>query len=186
VSNDTISVAWSDQSDNEEGFSIRFRGERAGSSDHTGTKSAGRNAVSASLTGLRSNYEYTISVVAFNAGGESQQSNEVRATTTGTTPPAFVSAGVEPFSPGSQFKHLRIRGNNFQAEEQVSLKITTKVGNNNPFTEIRQTTAGSTGSIDFKYSGSGGGVCGTIPTIFQVQATGITSSKVSNVANAGC
>ena len=50
----TISVSWIDQSEKEDGFSIRFRGQRAGFSDHTGTQSVGRNAVSASLTGLRS------------------------------------------------------------------------------------------------------------------------------------
>ena len=88
VAEGKISVSWVDQSDNEDGFKIRFRGKRQGVSDHTGSQSVGRNQqagetgqVSASLTDLRGNYEYTISVVAFNAGGESSPSNEVQATT---------------------------------------------------------------------------------------------------------
>jgi hypothetical protein len=81
VADGTISVSWIDQSDNENGFLIRFLGKNVVSNEHTGTKSVGRDAVSASLTGLRSNYEYTIRVVAFNAFGESRSSNEVRART---------------------------------------------------------------------------------------------------------
>ena len=46
----------------------------------------------------------------------------------------FIVAGIEPFSPGSQFQLLRIRGNGFQAAELVRLQITTKSGNNNPVT----------------------------------------------------
>ena len=77
----TVNLSWTDQSENEDGFSIRFSGKRALSSDHTGTQSVDRDSATASLTGLRGNYEYTISVVAFNTFGESQSSNEVRATT---------------------------------------------------------------------------------------------------------
>ena len=51
------------------------------------------------------------------------------------------------------------------------------------------TTADQFGSIDFKFSGSGGGVCivgQPEHEAFQVQGTGLTSSKVSNVASTGC
>lgn len=101
----------------------------------------------------------------------------------------FVVAGIEPFSPGSQFQLLRIRGNGFQAAELVRLQITTKSGNNNPVTVNEQTTADASGNIDFKFSGSGGGVCilgQPEHQSFQVQGTGLTSSKVSNVATTGC
>jgi hypothetical protein len=85
-----IDVSWTDRSLNEDGFRVRFHGRRQGLSDHTGTKSVGRNAQSASLTGLLNRYEYTISVIAFNAGGESQSSNEVRVTTPNAPQPIRV------------------------------------------------------------------------------------------------
>lgn len=103
----------------------------------------------------------------------------------GTVQQAFVSCGLE--DDGSfDFKLLRIRGNSFKPGEEVSLKITRKIEGQNPSTEIRQTTADSFGSIDFKY---GSGFCGGFPpqhSTFQVQGTGLTSNKVSNVATAGC
>jgi hypothetical protein len=102
----------------------------------------------------------------------------------GTVEQPFVSAGVE--GTAGELKFLRIRGDGFQAGEEVGLKITTKTGSGNPFTETRQTTSTSLGSIDFRYSGSGGGICGSTPRTFQVQATGLSSSRQSNVANASC
>jgi Fibronectin type III domain len=95
VADRRISVAWTDHSDNEDGFRIRFRGQAVSGQetlpDHTGTISVGRNVVSASLTDLKSGYEYTISVTAFDAAGESGSSNEVRA----TTPARVISVSSE-------------------------------------------------------------------------------------------
>ena len=81
VAQGSISLAWSDNSDNEDGFRIRFRGRKPGFSDDEGTVSRGRNQTSASLTGLRGGFDYTVSVAAFNAAGESAHSNEAQATT---------------------------------------------------------------------------------------------------------
>jgi hypothetical protein len=97
---------------------------------------------------------------------------------------AFISAGID-FENG--LKVLHIWGNGFQAAELVRLQITTKIDNQNPFTESRQTTADSHGFIDFIFSGSGGGLCAP-PQIstFTVKGTGLSSSKNSNVVQAGC
>jgi hypothetical protein len=76
-----IDVAWTDNSNDEDGFRVRFRGRRQGQGDHTGTISVGPNSVAASLTDLYNNYEYSINVVAFNASGQSPRSNIVVATT---------------------------------------------------------------------------------------------------------
>lgn len=76
-----IDISWTDQSDNETGFRIRFRGERAGFADDTGERSTAPNQTNSSITGLKGGFRYTISVVAFNAGGESTSSNQVEATT---------------------------------------------------------------------------------------------------------
>jgi hypothetical protein len=84
----------------------------------------------------------------------------------------------------NQFEPLEIRGSNFQPGEQVSLSITSKVDNGNPFTEIKQTIANSSGFIDFN---AGNIFCnGFSHTAIQVQATGLSSSKKSNIAGAFC
>jgi hypothetical protein len=99
----------------------------------------------------------------------------------------FISAGIEPFDVGSGFRLLHIRGNGFQAAEFVRLQITIKQGTANPITVNQQTTADASGDVDFKYTGTGGGVCNAGEIVsFQVQGSGLTSGKVSNVAQAGC
>jgi hypothetical protein len=105
---------------------------------------------------------------------------------TGTGEMAFVNVGVQRPPGGLSFLH--ISGDGFKPGEEVQLKITEKLGTGNPFSQTQQTTASSSGGIDFKFGGSGGGVCGgglTLKT-FQVQGTGLTSSKMSNIATTGC
>jgi len=100
-----------------------------------------------------------------------------------------ISAGIEPVSPGSEFELLHIIGRGFQPAELVRLQITSRFGTDNPVTTNEVTTADATGGINFRFSGAGGGVC-TIGRInnetFQVQGTGLTSGRVSNVAVTGC
>jgi len=76
-----IDVAWADNSNDEDGFRVRFRGKKEGMSDHTGTVPRPRNSVTASLINLQNNTDYAITVAAFNADGESPRSNTVRAKT---------------------------------------------------------------------------------------------------------
>jgi hypothetical protein len=140
VADRQISVAWTDQSDNEDGFSIRFRGEREGSS-HTGSKSVGRNEVSASLGGLRSNYQYTISVVAFNTDGESQMSNEVRA----TTPARSISVSKEGAGSSTVFV---VTGAGFTPSSLVVIRITSPQLQQVQFSE----TAGGDGKFGSRHS----------------------------------
>jgi len=99
VADRRINVSWIDQSDNEDGFSIRFHGKREGDSDHTGSKSVGPNEVNSSLAGLRSGYDYNIIVVAFNADGESEMSNDVLA----STPLRIISVSKEGAGSSSVF-----------------------------------------------------------------------------------
>jgi hypothetical protein len=74
-----VTVSWVDRSANEDGFEIRFHGTRGGFTDHGGSREVERNVTTADLAGLRSGYDYRISVIAFNAGGDSASSNEVQA-----------------------------------------------------------------------------------------------------------
>ena len=74
-----VTVSWVDRSANEDGFEIRFHGTRNGFTDHGGSREVERNVTTADLGGLRSGYDYRISVIAFNAGGDSASSNEIQA-----------------------------------------------------------------------------------------------------------
>ena len=74
-----VTVSWVDRSANEDGFEIRFHGTRGGFTDHGGSREVERNVTTADLAGLRSGYDYRITVIAFNAGGDSASSNEVQA-----------------------------------------------------------------------------------------------------------
>lgn len=117
VADRKISVSWVDQSDNEDGFTIQFRGRRANFSDHTGTARVGIDEESASLTGLRDNHEYTISVAAVNRGGESRRSNEVRA----RTPARSISVSKEGAGLSTVFV---VTGAGFTPNSLVIIRIT--------------------------------------------------------------
>jgi hypothetical protein len=75
ITADRVDLAWTDNSNDEDGFRIRFTGERKGKY-HTGSKSVPANSVGLSLN-VRSKYEYGINLAAFNGAGESGKSNLV-------------------------------------------------------------------------------------------------------------
>jgi hypothetical protein len=75
ITADRVDLAWTDNSNDEDGFRIRFTGEREGKY-HTGSKSVPANSVGLSLK-VRGKYEYGINVAAFNRAGESGKSNLV-------------------------------------------------------------------------------------------------------------
>jgi hypothetical protein len=81
VGENSLGLSWVDNSDNEEGFRIKFRGRKLGSADHDGTEQVGGQLTSALLSDLNSGFRYRITVRAFNVAGESEQSNEVEAIT---------------------------------------------------------------------------------------------------------
>ena len=134
-----------------------------------------------------------ISLLRSNIGWRASWTNILAGTYTGTSggsqPVPFVTAAVEPFDPGSDFRMLHIFGRNFQNNEAVTLKITIQDGSATPEVVAETTRADPSGNLEFKYSGSGGGVCNPTnfpPRQFRVQGTGATSHRVSNVAVTGC
>jgi hypothetical protein len=142
VADRRISVSWIDHSDNEDGFAIRFSGRRSDvTARHTGTTRVGSDEVSASLTGLRSSYEYTMSVVAFNRGGASQGSNEVRA----TTPARTISVSKEGTGTSTVFV---VRGSGFTPNGLVTIRIVDPQLNQLQFPE----TAEGDGSFVSRHS----------------------------------
>ena len=76
-----LSWTWTEGGDDEDGFRVRFSGKRGDQIDSRPAMCLGANARTASLTGLLTGFDYMISVVAFNAAGESGISNVVTATT---------------------------------------------------------------------------------------------------------
>jgi Fibronectin type III domain len=128
VADRKISVSWRDRSFNESGFRIRFRGERAGFFDHNGTRTVGRNETSASLTGLHNNTEYTISIAAFNDGGQTGFSGPVRA----TTPARSISVSNEGVGTSAVFV---ITGAGFTPTKLVVIRITAAHGGQVQFRE---------------------------------------------------
>jgi hypothetical protein len=86
-----VTVSWVDRSANEDGFEIRFNGTRSGFTDHGSSREVERNVTTADLGGLRSGYDYRVSVIAFNAGGDSASSNEVVA----ILPPRLINVTTE-------------------------------------------------------------------------------------------
>jgi fibronectin type III domain protein/VCBS repeat protein len=136
VADRKISVSWMDHSDDEDGFSIRFRGKRPEFDDHTGTKSVGRNQVSATLEGLRSGYEYTITVLAFNAAGKSPDSNAVQA----TTPARTISVSKDGTGSSTVFV---VTGAGFTPNSLVIIQITDPAFHQVQFPE----TAGGDGKF---------------------------------------
>jgi fibronectin type III domain protein len=134
VADRKISVSWIDHSDDEDGFSIRFRGKRTEFDDHTGTKSVGADQVTATLDGLRSGYEYTITVLAFNSAGNSPDSNGVQA----TTPSRIISVSKEGVGSSSVFV---ISGTGFTPNSLVIIRLTAR-----DFTQVQfEETAGGDG-----------------------------------------
>ena len=76
----TMSLSWRDRSDNEDGFRVRFRGRRSGFEDHDGSKTVAASPGDEQrtvLSGLQQGFEYTLTVVAFNAVGESRPSEPI-------------------------------------------------------------------------------------------------------------
>lgn len=81
VREDSISIAWDDNADNEDGFEVRWTGRRPVSQHDDGSRNLNTpNRESFVLTGLFPNYEYCFRVRAFNVGGNSSYSNEDCAT----------------------------------------------------------------------------------------------------------
>lgn len=106
----------------------------------------------------------------------------------GTGTQRFINATVEiGASGGLDNRLLKISGYGFQPGENVTLKITyrpSQTENPNPPRDTL-TTADSLGQIKFTEAVS----CGSDPSkrpSWQVQATGATSGRMSNVTSAGC
>ena len=82
ISASQINLAWTDNASNEDGFKIERKTGAGGTYAEVG--SVGANVTSFSNTGLAASTQYFYRVFAHNTGGNSTNSNEANATTTGT------------------------------------------------------------------------------------------------------
>src|SRR5262249_54546527 len=96
MSSNQVTIAWTDNSDDEDGFMIE-RCQGLGCSNFSTIAQVGADAASFSNAGLASGASYSYRVHAFNNGGESDYSNTASATT---------SAPAAPAAPGD----LRVTG----------------------------------------------------------------------------
>ncbi len=87
ASSTQINLAWTDNSNNEDGFRIE-RCQNAGCSTFTEIATVGTNVVSYQNTGLTAGTTYQYRVRAYNTAGNSGYSNTASATTTVTLPAA--------------------------------------------------------------------------------------------------
>jgi hypothetical protein len=115
VADRKIAVAWKDHSNIESGFVVSFGGKRPRNLDHTGSQSLPANTEAASISGLRSGYEYTIRVVAINDAGESGGPS-----VTATTPARTVSVTKEGAGLSTVFV---VKGRGFSPDSKVELQI---------------------------------------------------------------
>ncbi len=186
-----ITFAWDDSSNDETGFVISWRkqGENARETE------VAKNITSKTFTDLDPDTEYCFNVRAFHLFGEGAETRVVCGRTNPrkepepptNDPQIIVQFGVylPPWGFGSG--SLIISGWWFQPDEQVLLTIIETQEGENPFTKTVQTTADSFGFIKYETLGdSASGVCWPKPRKFEIQATGLATSKKSNIVVTGC
>jgi hypothetical protein len=120
-----ISLRWSDNSNNEQGFRIQ---RRVGTGAWAQIAQVGANVTTFSNTGLTANTTYVYRVVAYNASGSSGYSNEASATTPG-------GIGTKPVAPSNLVARAASRN-------QINLAWSDRSSNEQGFRIERQIGTG--------------------------------------------
>jgi hypothetical protein len=190
----SVTIGWTDHSDNEAGFKISSYGYAEGEDNKYGEMTVQDNVQSATLTGLTGGYTYDFTVVAFNAAGQSSGVTVSAAIPYVTPPPmvATISAGVQPISDptGSPFIYkLVVTGENFRNGEDVQVIVTWGVAGQQQVSQtLPLVKAQFNGYFRTTFEGNTGlGFCGGTEAVnwtFAVKASGV-ESKLMATANAG-
>jgi titin len=146
VSTSRINLAWTDNSDNEDGFKIERKTNAGGTYAEIAVAGAGASAFSD--TGLAANTWYFYRVQAFNASGNSPYSNEASDTTLAITPTPPNNLAATAVSTTQIDLSWADNSNN-----EDGFKIERKTGVNGTYAEIANVGAGVTA-----FSNSGLGV----------------------------
>jgi len=93
AADNTITLSWSDQSDNENGFRVYVDGAL--------NHSVGQNITTTAVTSLMSGRSYTFSVNAFNDAGESAAASVTGSTTGGTAGPFYITEYADASGTGN-------------------------------------------------------------------------------------
>jgi len=104
VSNETdsaVTLTWTDQSDNEDGFYVYVDGSL--------NKTLGENITTANITSLLPGNSYTFGVSAYNTAGESATASVTGSTTGGTAGPLYISEVADASGTGNYiYEYLEI------------------------------------------------------------------------------
>jgi hypothetical protein len=188
VGQSLITVGWSDNSDDEEGFNVVFKQIPNGAPGLFGFPA---NSMKASFP-LDGGYDYTIYVEAWNHAGQAK-SNSIIVTVIAA---ASLSASVILVSvPGFDSNYqLSIKGSNFGKGEQVLGTVDWSVGGDPSVAFPIQATADAVfGAFSTMFSGTDPvGFCPILvpfgqpqpPQMFRVTAKGVTSQRTAS-ATAG-
>jgi hypothetical protein len=129
ISNTRIDLAWTDNSNNEDGFKIEIKSGPSGTYTEIATISA--NATSYSSTGLEASSQYFYRVRAFNSVGNSSYSNAANATTL-PDPPAAPGSLTATTVSNTQI-NLTWQDN---SNNETGFKIESKLNSAVTYTEI--------------------------------------------------
>ncbi|MGH7453549.1 MAG: fibronectin type III domain-containing protein, partial [bacterium] len=129
VSNTRIDLAWTDNSNNEDGFKIEIKAGPSGT--YTEIAAVGANVTIYSSTGLEANKQYFYRVRAYNTVGHSAYSNQVNVTTL-SDPPAAPSDLTATVESNTQI-NLAWMDN---ADNETGFKIERKLNSAVTYTEI--------------------------------------------------
>jgi hypothetical protein len=145
ISSSQIDLSWTDNSADEDGFKIK-RCEGLGCTPSSVVATVGAGVTSHNDTGLSANTTYEYVVVAFNAGGESDPSNQASATTDPIPPPDGAPSNLQANASSSSQIDLSWTGG---STNEDGFKIERCQGFNcTDFAEIAQVGAGVTNYSD--------------------------------------
>ena len=154
ASTSQIDLTWTDGSDNETGFKVERAASSGGPFSQVADLAAG--STSYSDTGLTESTTYYYRVFAYNADGNSGNSNTASATTQSTTPPP---AGLGPAAPtgltatAKRWKRIDLKWKDESRNERGFL-IERATSESGPYVRIGKTRAGKTQFQDKKVAPS--------------------------------
>ncbi len=137
VSNTRINLAWTDNSNNDDGFKIEIKGGPSGT--YTEIAAVGANVTSYSSTGLEASSQYFYRVRAYNTVGHSAYSNEANVTTLPDPPAA--PGGLTAATVSNTQINLTWEDN---SGNETGFKIERKLGSAVTYTEIATVSANVT------------------------------------------
>ena len=172
----SITIGWTNNSDDEAGFNILYDGSLPGSPDDKGKTTVGSSTTTATITGLTSGYTYVIEVQSFNGAGSGGLASISSVGIPYVTPPAPRVITVSKQGTGSAASAI-VNGSGFTPASLIVVRIVAS----NLLSPVQfSTTAGGDG----KFTASKGfscvsGILITFTAFEDANPTGTISNAVS-------